>query len=520
MGDDKRNWSAWIVAALVTLVWAAWAWSYGFEFADEGYFWYGVQRAGLGEVPQLDYMAYDVGRYYLMALGTLVFGDGLMPVRLIAWAWQGGAVAAGLYVLVQSVDEWRPGHNLWLVIAAVLLTLWMFPYVKAFNYLSVTVTIALAYWMLRSQSIQAWVLSGVGIGLLAIIGRNYGVYGVASVVIIVCGLGLGRVTSVRRLGMLSLACAGGVLLGYIPNLLMTMFVPGYAKAMVDSVLMMFEQGSTNIPLPVPWPWKVDWQEGGVALGWSNFMQGVGYMLLLVFPVGVAWGARAKWMSERLKWPLLACAAVAFPHAHYAFSRPDLAHLSQSMVPLILGGLMVAIRLTAFYKPLALAAMTLYSASATAFGNSAIALGVLGIPHESVRVGGADIYMTKSKAQQWRWAQSAIEQCACQDSFLALPNMMSIHASYGTRMPVWEIYPLVTRNPAFQRDEIAALEANPPKLLLLSDHRLDGKPASRFSDFHQATFEWMTKHYRRIDVPVKMADDYYIVMERSPGSPAH
>ena len=33
------------------------------------------------------------------------------------------------------------------------------------------------------------------------------------------------------------------------------FVPGFARAYVDSIRFFLEQGQTNFPRPVPWPWR-------------------------------------------------------------------------------------------------------------------------------------------------------------------------------------------------------------------------------------------------------------------------
>src|SRR5262249_59823201 len=59
-----------------------------------------------------------------------------------------------------------------------------------------------------------------------------------------------------RLGERLLAWTAGVALGALPLLLLLAFAPGFFRAYIDSILFFVQQGRTNFPLPVPWPWRL------------------------------------------------------------------------------------------------------------------------------------------------------------------------------------------------------------------------------------------------------------------------
>ena len=78
-----------VSSLIITVLWFCLTWHYGFDLADEGYYWYGSQRVLRGEVPMRDFLSYDIARYYWSALVMYILGDdGAFAARLSAMIFQ------------------------------------------------------------------------------------------------------------------------------------------------------------------------------------------------------------------------------------------------------------------------------------------------------------------------------------------------------------------------------------------------------------------------------------------------
>ena len=128
----------------------------------------------------------------------------------------------------------------------------MFLQYKSFDLTaSIALVAALAY-LVERPSARRYFLAGVVIGLVAILGRNHGIYG------LIGGLGvIGYLILCNRAGgtfySILIWWIAGVFVGYIPMLLALALVPGWAAAFWDGIRFLFEIKSTNISPPIPWP---------------------------------------------------------------------------------------------------------------------------------------------------------------------------------------------------------------------------------------------------------------------------
>ena len=93
-------------------------------------------------------------------------------------------------------------------------------------------------------------------------------------------------------------------------------------ALIDSVLDLLRQGATNLPVPVPWPWTVNYAEWAIFDSIRGALVGLFFIATLIFgPVTLIW----IWISKKhyqISPGLVACACLALPYAHCAFSRSD------------------------------------------------------------------------------------------------------------------------------------------------------------------------------------------------------
>jgi len=237
-----------LISCIIAASWGMWSWNYGLDFRDEGFLWYGVQRTLRGEVPVRDFMAYDVGRYYLAAGMAFLLGDGLAPLRWTSVLVEAILLVMALHVVKPALPSRRVSSTFFLLFLAVLVVLWIYPYYKVYDHLAAVAAVLLARNSLNRRQQDAWFWTGVGVGVLALVGRNHGVYGVITIMLVLAGLVLSR--SIQRLAAIRLASTFGlgVAVGYAPNWLMMLFLPGYLDAMVAIVLDMVAQGATNLPL--------------------------------------------------------------------------------------------------------------------------------------------------------------------------------------------------------------------------------------------------------------------------------
>jgi hypothetical protein len=482
-----------IACAIVTALFFLQAWQ-NFNLYDEGFLWYGVQRVIAGEVPLRDFQSYDPGRYYWSATLMTVWGDGgIVALRAAIAACQ--AVGLAIALLLVSARSQRP-NVLMTILAAATLSVWMYPRHKLFDItLSVALIAALAF-LVRRASRQSCFVAGVAVGLAAFFGRNHGVYGAAASIAVIAWLA-SREDAFRFLTNLT-AWAAGVAVGYLPVLAMIVFVPGFATALWDSILFLFEIKTTNLPLPVPWPWQVEMDTDFPMEAASDFLAGMFFIAILVFGVlGLLFVIRQGLRHKPIAPELVSCVFLSFPYAHFAFSRPDIGHLSQGIFPFLIGCFVALWKLRASFKwPL-----TILLTAASLFAM---------LPHQpgwncyivlkcvATDVAGDNLHVQPVHASSVQLLKELVGKYSPDGrSFVVTPFWPGAYAVFGRKSPTWETFAVFPRSEAFQLKEIENIKKANPGFVMVWDFALDGNDDSRFRNTHPLIDRFFRDHFDRL-----------------------
>jgi hypothetical protein len=493
------------ICLLATIAWIAFVWRFGFDMADEGYYWYGSQRLLHGGIPMRDFLAYDIGRYAWGAFFMHLIGDdGIVGARMSAALFQLATVALAVWLLLRITGAHftQPVKIAFAFLATILLNLWVHPYYKSFDYGVSIVVIAMLVLMISTQSSRAWFGAGVILGLVAVVGRNHGVYGAFAAFLLVLFMGA-KLPTPRALIKPLLAYVLGVVVGFMPNFVMGMLVDGFAQAFMTTLRDLVQSGSANIGLPIPWPWTAVKDEYGWLYYLMKLAQGGAFLALIFVPLAALARLARRPLTgyATIDKFMLALVCAAFGYAHYAFSRSDLTHLSHSIVPtlLIILAFGILIRRPVITAALLMVASMLILAPEKPY----LAQALLGKKLSEIVVNGVTLRVFSIDALRFNAAQNAFSETpAAKSNFLALPNAPGLHAMYKTTMPIWEIYALSKRPAQFEDGEISRLQKLPPQMILLSDDPLDFNDEQRYSKMHPLTYQWIGQHYHRVAVPHK------------------
>jgi hypothetical protein len=478
-------------------------WSYD----EEGFQWYGSVAVAHGQVPLRDFYSYDPGRYYWNGAWAKVLGEGVLALRLSTALFGALGLFLGLLAARRAVP-----HPWLLVPVGVVLLLWMVPRNKLFESALAMAAVYAAVLLLERPTLGRHAGAGVVVGLAGFFGKNLGGYLLLAFLLLVLwqrwrlhGPVVPGEPGEPGLGRRLLAWAGGVALGASPLLLLLAFAPGFFRAYVDSILFFVQQGRTNFPLPVPWPWRVR----AVALhfgGLQELFLGVAFLLV---PVVLAAALLLALRTRREELParvlLLAALPVGLFYAHHAFSRADMAHLGSSIHPVLLA--LVALpaalpagrpwrRAAGAAVALVLAAITLFAAVPAAPLFEQWTTG-----HFSPYTVAGDLLWPRARVVDFLgWAEGAVkEHVPPGEPILMAPNMPGLYPFFGRLSPVWNVYPIWPSEGRLDRRMLGELKARGVKWALLQNASVDGQSEFRFRNTHPEVWGWLMTEFETVDV---------------------
>jgi hypothetical protein len=483
------------LAMSVVLAFFLWEGNKGFNLWDEGFLWYGVQRVMVGEVPIRDFLAYDPGRYFWSALIMSLSGNkGIMTLRIAAALFEAIGLFIGLLLIARSGIK---KSLLYILLSAITLTTWMFLYYKVFDITLSILLIGTLTFLIENPTNKRYFLAGLFVGLIAVFGRNHGVYGVAGSIGVIAWLQIKRVSAPEFTK--GFACwAAGVAVGFTPIFCMALVIPGFAVAFWESVrFFLFEFKATNLPLPIPWPWLVKFAYVPLGQAIREVLIGLLFMATIVLGVlSIIWIVIQRLHGKTVVPTLVAASFLALPYAHYAYSRADDSHVALGIFPLLVGCLAVLTTQPAKVK---------WSLALMLCGAS---VWITLVHHPgwqswtnrwvNVEISGNKLVIDPATASDVELLRRLTHQYAPHgQSFIAVPFWPGAYAVMGRKSPMWDIYPILPRRESFEREEIERIKMANPRFVFIYDVGLDGREALRFQNSHPLEYQYIIDHFERL-----------------------
>jgi hypothetical protein len=440
-------------------------------------------------------MAYDPGRYYWSAVIMKLLDDnGIIALRSTAAIFQ----MLGLFVALLLIRSIKKQQNfLFLFVSAIILVVWMFPRHKVFDIsLSVFLIGSLTY-LIENPTKKRYFFLGLCVGLIAVFGRNHGIYGSIGSFGVFAWLNIRKVQW-QKLCKISASWICGVIVGYTPILLMLWLKPNFAQAFLDSILFLFDVKSTNLPLQVPWPWRIDSALLSQSEIVRRILEGLFFIALPVFGILsvflVSW---KKFREEHIPSALVAASFLILPYAHFAYSRADISHLAQGIFPLLI------------YILISLATQPAFVKWPLIFILCGASIWVMHTVHPgwqcynskqwvTVEISGNTLMVDQGTANDINLLRQLTDQYVSNgESFLVTPFWPGAYALFEKKSPVWEIYALFPRQHAFQQAELKRIKEAKPAFVFIFNMPLDGQNNLLFQNTHPLIYRYVLDNFERL-----------------------
>jgi hypothetical protein len=484
-----------IIASIFGLfVWQAHT---GLNLLDEGYLWYGAQRVMVGEVPLRDFMSYDIGRYYWSAAFMKLWGsNGIVALRFAIAIFQITALFIGMTALTRHSS--KQNYFFWSLVIFTLI-IWMYPQYRVFDIALPIILIFIFSYLIERPSWNRYFMTGLTVGLVAVFGRNHGMYGVVGSLGVMFYLSAG---SARNLSLVSppIFWLLGVLVGYLPVLVFIAVVPGFAQAFWDGIRVLFEAQTTNIPVPVPWPWLMPFDKLSSVDSLSRMMLGIFFIATILFGLlSILVVIRRKLQAKPIPSVLVASAFLALPYAHYAYSRADILHLAPGIIPFLIGVFALLASQPAKIKWLfavllcgaSLLVMLPTYAEWDCYATQQCVEAKIAGDTLKIRQKTATILATLSQLAE-RYAPDG-------RTFVAAPLWPGAYAALERKSPMWEIYlPLYPPSVARQQSEIAKIKTANPGFVVIYDLPLDGRNELSFGNMQPILDQYIRDNFEPLN----------------------
>jgi hypothetical protein len=477
--------------------------NFGIGLADEGFLWYGMIRTALGEVPIRDFYAYDPGRYYWGSLWFKLFdNDDPIVFRASLALVEFGGLTFALLCLRRITQSWAI-----LLFEGLLISSWMYVHYKAFD---IAVSIAAVYFailLLEKPSLQRHLIAGIFVGFAAFIGINHGLYTSVSfsLLILFIWFKFSRELLFKRFLFWTL----GIAIGYSPMLLMYAAVPDFFAAYLNRIGFIFNHG-TNLRLPIPWPWSVNYMTLGSAQSSIAFSRTIYFLIFPLFnllvPLHLIFASADK---LRRQYVLIASSCIGLTYMHFAFDRADLNHLSFAIVPLLIGLISLpssfnfnsqAIQTT--FKVVLLAFLVLTTPiSADAFTPWQQAKVIMQASsgydsgYTQATIKGHSLWFPKQDADLIKAVKQINDRSIGKKGVFIAPSWPGLYAILGKRSPTEDTYFLFLEKPEKQKEIIDRIkQSGIDWAIVRPDDALDGRDELRFRNAYSLVWQYLTENF--------------------------
>lgn len=467
------------------------------DMADEGFLWYGVERALAGEVPLREFQAYDPGRYYWCAAWTPLFGSGILGVRAAAAVFQ----ALGLF-LGALVCRRIARSPLGLVVATAVLWAWMSPRHKLFEPALALAVVYTAVRLIERPTARMHLVAGIVTGFLAWFGRNHALY--AGVSFVALAAYLAWKLRPAEPWRLAAGYALGVVLGSAPLWGMLLFVPGFANGYLGSLRLNLHHGA-NITLSFPWPWTVPWGnlQGLELLG--TLALALAFLLpFVLLPLGAFVVLRSRREDLPRRAVVLAATFVGATYVHHVSARSDPAHLAQCIHPLLILALALpdcfrwgSARLPRVLVWSALGALTVFAAVKA----NRVLIRLAGAPGEAEvhAVRGEELRLPANLAGNLTALEEVIaERVPEGDALFVAPMRPMLYPVLAKRSPTWWLCFFWRADEREQRRTIEELEQHGVQwALIFTSARLDDRDELLFENSNPLVWRYLMRTFEPV-----------------------
>jgi hypothetical protein len=458
----------------------------GLNLADEGYLWCGARDTAAGAQPIRDFDSYDPVRYWWTAAVMKLRGDdGVLSLRLAAAVWEGAALFA-FFRLAPRTGRSRVTP----MFEALLLQMWMFPLYRIYdNALPVFTTLALTR-LVEKPSPRRFFETGAYASFTALVGRNHGVYSVASLAAVAILAPFGR----EQLRAGAVALPLGVVCGYAPVFALCAVDRRFRAKFAGGIVRQFQRGSTPLKLPLPWPWRVF----GKTSSRRALVSSVVFAALpLVY--GLALIARfSAPKSEAAKPSSLAACCVGIVYLHCVYSRAGLAHIASGIFP----SLWLACGFGALPRLMFAAATVAMSEYLTPILQMAFAAE----PYESIDVHGDMLILPASETAFLSNMRAELRAAGAEDGVVAfVPHYPALYPLFSKPVALYEIYMTPVATEEQQSGLIEQLQENDARFVVMRDIALDQNEVLRMQNSHASFWRYVLEHFERIPTATLPAD---------------